>query len=98
MSALGSVISAPLKNILPPVGSSRRFRQRKKVDLPDPEGPMTTTTSPFWIWVETPSRALIAPPLKYFCTLSARMITLSFTVSQPPLQLSYQEGEEHDQS
>ena len=31
---------------VPPVNLSRRFRQRRKVDFPDPEGPMTTTTSP----------------------------------------------------
>ena len=42
-----SVISVPSKRICPPVGTSRRFRQRRKVDLPEPEGPMTTTTSPF---------------------------------------------------
>ena len=32
-----SVISVPSNKILPEVGSSRRFRQRKKVDFPEPE-------------------------------------------------------------
>ena len=40
-----------------------QVRQRRKVDLPEPEGPMTTTTSPFLISVLIPSRALISPPL-----------------------------------
>ena len=46
MLQCGSVMSVPSKVIVPPVGSSRRFRQRRNVLLPEPEGPMTTTTSP----------------------------------------------------
>ena len=46
MSTLGSVISAPSKVMVPAVGVSSRFRQRRKVDLPEPEGPMMTTFSP----------------------------------------------------
>ena len=41
------VMSTPSNTICPPVGSSNRFRQRKNVDLPEPDGPMTATTSPF---------------------------------------------------
>ena len=55
------VISTPLKMISPSVGSSRRFRLRRKVDLPEPEGPMTTITSPLLIFTVTSSSALIAP-------------------------------------
>ena len=40
------VMSTPSNTICPPVGSSNRFRQRKNVDLPEPDGPMTATTSP----------------------------------------------------
>ena len=41
----GSVMHCPRKNTWPAVGFSSRLRQRKKVLLPDPDGPMTTTTS-----------------------------------------------------
>ncbi len=43
---LGSVITVPWKVMVPLLGVSSRFRHRRKVDLPDPEGPMTTTFSP----------------------------------------------------
>ena len=33
--------------MLPEVGSSMQLRQRKNVDFPDPDGPITTTFSPF---------------------------------------------------
>ena len=48
---------------LPPVGRSRRFRQRRNVLLPEPEGPMATTTSPLWMSADTPLRALIVRAL-----------------------------------
>ena len=32
--------------ISPVVGSSRKFRQRRNVLLPEPDGPMSTSTSP----------------------------------------------------
>ena len=35
--------------------------QRRKVDLPDPEGPMTHTTSPSWIVAVRPRRTWLAP-------------------------------------
>ena len=46
MSTLGSVMTVPSKVMVPEVGSSSKFRQRRKVDLPEPEGPMMTTFSP----------------------------------------------------
>ena len=57
------VMSTPSKRMEPPVGSSSRFRLRRNVDLPEPEGPMTTTTSPRSMSTVTPSRALMAPLL-----------------------------------
>ena len=38
--------SSPSKMTCPDVGISSRFRQRRKVDLPEPEGPMMEITSP----------------------------------------------------
>src|SRR5215212_7044119 len=46
MSTSGSVTSIPPTKTFPEVGSSRRLMQRSRVDLPDPDGPMTQTTSP----------------------------------------------------
>ena len=46
ISSLGSVISSPSMTTLPLVISSRRFKHLKKVDLPDPEGPIKQMTSP----------------------------------------------------
>ena len=45
-SGCGKSTSTPSNLMLPPVGISSRFRQRRKVDLPQPEGPMRQTTSP----------------------------------------------------
>ena len=46
MSVLGSVMTSPSKVMVPEVGSSSRFRLRRNVDLPEPEGPMMTILSP----------------------------------------------------
>ena len=40
-----SVSSRPSKKTLPSVGSSSRLIVRNSVDLPEPDGPMITTTS-----------------------------------------------------
>ena len=45
-SASGASISCPPMMMLPAVGCSNRFRQRRKVLLPVPEGPMMEMTSP----------------------------------------------------
>ena len=42
----GSVIRSPSNQISPLVGTSSRFRHRRTVDLPEPEGPITTIFSP----------------------------------------------------
>ena len=43
---LFEVISTPSKMMCPPVGTSSRFKQRKKLDLPEPEGPITPQHRP----------------------------------------------------
>ena len=60
-STLGSVMSLPSKMIEPPVGSSRRFRQRSIVDLPEPDGPRMT--SPRWMSSEMSRRTSRSPKL-----------------------------------
>ena len=57
MLTVGSVMSTPSNVIVPEVGISSRFRQRKNVDLPEPDGPITTTTSPRRTSVLTPLSA-----------------------------------------
>ena len=46
MSQSGSVTSTPPTLTVPAVGCSSRLTQRSRVDLPEPDGPMTQTTSP----------------------------------------------------
>ena len=50
---LAPVRGWPSTVISPTVGSSRRLRQRSRVLLPVPEGPMMEITSPRQIWVFT---------------------------------------------
>ena len=57
------VMSTPSKMMEPEVGTSSRFSERRKVLLPEPEGPMTTMTSPLLMSMLTPSRALMLSPL-----------------------------------
>ena len=49
--------SFPATWITPVVGRSSRRINRKKVDLPEPDGPQITTTSPFLIENEQLSKA-----------------------------------------
>ena len=46
ISTFSAAISTPSKMICPLVGFSNKFRQRKKVDFPEPLGPIILTTSP----------------------------------------------------
>src|SRR5437867_9204883 len=48
-SVYGSCTETPCTSTSPPEASSRPFRQRKKVLLPEPEGPITHTTSEAWM-------------------------------------------------
>ena len=60
-SVLGSLILTPSNRISPSVGISSIFSERRNVDLPQPDGPMITTTSPVRIVQSTPSSALTSP-------------------------------------
>ncbi len=44
----------PSTKIRPDVGCSSRLTQRSSVDLPEPEGPITQTTSPVSTWKSMP--------------------------------------------
>ena len=61
MSHLREVMSTPSNSICPPEGTSSRLRQRKKVLLPEPEGPIITTFSPFLMCWSTPFSTLSEP-------------------------------------
>src|SRR5947208_11064754 len=61
MSVRGSSMSTPSTITLPEEGSSRRLRQRSSVDLPEPEGPMTNTSSRSASTRSTPFRTCRAP-------------------------------------
>src|SRR3990167_2266914 len=67
----------------PESSCSRPFRQRKKVDLPEPDGPITTSTSPLATWVVTLSTARTCWPRASNTLISSRT---SITLRQPPLQ------------
>ena len=61
-----STISLPKSNspftvTVPPEGTSSRFRQRRKVDLPLPEGPIIATFSPIFISQSMPRRTSLLP-------------------------------------
>jgi hypothetical protein len=48
-----------------------RFRQRRNVDLPHPEGPMMAVMRLVWIPIDTPRTARVRP--KKACTSTARI-------------------------
>lgn len=49
-----TVISVPSNRTCPLVGISNRFKDRRNVDFPQPEGPINARTSPFLMVVEIP--------------------------------------------
>ena len=55
------LISSPCTMIRPAFGISSRFRQRRKVLLPDPEDPSNEITSPFRAFGDTPLRTSKLP-------------------------------------
>ena len=82
MSVFLPVISVSSKNTRPLVGVSRRFTQRSSVDLPEPEGPRMTTTSPRRTSRFTPRSTSKSP--KLLCKSSMRTTTsLLFTFISP---------------
>ena len=68
-------MSTPSTKTLPPLISSMRLRQRNMVDLPEPEGPMTQTTSP-WLTVKSMDLSTTFSP---YCFLRPR--TRTFGIS-----------------
>src|SRR4051812_21485101 len=75
-------MSAPSTKIAPLSGRSSWLMQRKKVLLPEPEGPMMQDTSPRGTSSETPASACSAP--KYLCTSTAATIA---SMRSGPLRL-----------
>ena len=55
-----SMVRSPTRSV-PAEGVSSRLMQRRKVDLPQPEGPITTTTWPRWTSSDTPRTASTVP-------------------------------------
>src|SRR5690625_4368847 len=75
--AFGAVNSFSSTKTCPFVGCSNKFKQRKNVDFPEPDGPITATTSPAFIVVEIFFKTVCLPNfLVSFSTL--------ITVTQPP--------------
>jgi len=60
-SAPSTGTARPSISTLPPSGDSSRLMHRHSVDLPDPEGPMTTTTSPRPTSRSMPTSTGVAP-------------------------------------
>ena len=86
---LGSVMTVPWKVMVPALGVSSRFRHRRNVDLPEPEGPMTTTFSPGQMcWEMLSSTKWLPKDLERFLT--------SITFPQPPFKPSLEPGEDND--
>ena len=61
MSVSLAVRSCPSTLTVPLVTSSSRLRQRRKVDFPDPEGPMMDSTSPLVMEAEMPLSTSSSP-------------------------------------
>src|SRR6056297_651932 len=61
--ALGAAIVVPLMVTRPSDGVSKRARHLKRVVLPDPDGPMTQTTSPAFTSSVTSRRTGTVPKL-----------------------------------
>src|SRR3954451_25483675 len=80
------VISWPSRNIRPELGGSSRLMHRSSVDLPEPEGPITQTTSPLPISKSTPRNTSSFP--KRFVTPSRRSIAPSAVTPLAEAELS----------
>src|SRR5699024_12002182 len=79
-----SVRSWPSTTTSPPVISSSRLRHRRKVDLPDPDGPRMTTTAPSQMSAETSLSTSRLP--KFFFRWETWIVTLflfTATVQSP---------------
>src|SRR6056297_3568508 len=82
----------PLTVMVPPVGCSRSAMQRKKVVLPQPDGPMKLTKSPFSMFRLTPFSACTGPSFvskvsDRFCALiTVFVVTLRSSLASAPLR------------
>ncbi|MNZ71235.1 hypothetical protein D3C78_895920 [compost metagenome] len=76
--SLSAVKSLPSKATFPSSMLSIPLNANISVDLPDPEGPITETNSPSWIWTVTLLRALCcsSPSPKDFTIFSPLTIFL----------------------
>src|SRR5215211_2975297 len=100
MSTSGSVTSIPPTTTLPEVGSSRRVMQRSRVDLPDPDGPMTQTTSPPSTRTSMPRRTSRRPKYLWrswtsMAASSVRVLTLSPGLARRGLKAADHVAERH---
>ena len=57
----GPQMSTPSTSTWPESGVSRRLTHRSSVDLPEPDGPMTTTTSRRSTWKSMPLSTSLSP-------------------------------------
>lgn len=77
ISVLLSIKWAPSIIISPSEGSSKRFKQRKNVLFPEPEGPMIQTTSPSLMDTLMSFNTVLSPyfwlnaQLRFFCHLTS---------------------------
>ncbi|MNV78129.1 hypothetical protein D3C71_1716010 [compost metagenome] len=61
MSTVVAVTWWPLARMVPLVGVSSRLQQRSMVLLPEPEGPITHTSSPAFTCRSTPRSTTLSP-------------------------------------
>src|SRR4030042_1554785 len=77
--------------MVPEEGSSRKFKQRSKVLLPEPLRPIITSTSFGATENDTPLRTCRSP--NHLCKLSTRIISLSLiSVPHPFLKNAFRPG------
>src|SRR3989304_9939828 len=93
MSVWRCVRCFPSTHTSPLVGASRWLMHLSRVLLPEPLGPMITTTSPRWTSRFTPRTASTEP--KYLCrSLTTMMGSISFLELQAAFQPANHAGEE----
>ena len=88
-SFTGAVMSVPSNRMVPEVGLSRRFRERRNVDFPHPDGPMMDMTSPLWTSRLMSLRTSWSPKDLARC-LTSISTSPSVGIVQPPLHSSDQ--------
>src|SRR5438094_6325139 len=77
--------SCASRKYCPDVGRSRQPTMCMKVDLPDPDGPVTATNSPRWTSRFTPRNALTSTsPTTYVLTRLLTAMTVDMNLPAPP--------------